>query len=264
MNTKKERKAQLFQKTIDTFRNYNKFLVVRMDNVTSSQLQECKKAWRGRGEFLIRKNTAMKKALGALLQEDPKYEEVMDLVQGNVAFLFTNEEVRPLKEIIENNQRKAYAKTGAIAQRDLWIEPMITAMDSEKAPYFQALGISYKITKSKLEIISRIKVLEEGAKIGPAQANLLSILDIQPFVYMMKIQKIYEGGCYYEPWIIDLGEEDIAKSYREIIGQVAALSLGTGTITKASVPYNMINAAKDAIAISLATDFKIKEAAAFQ
>lgn len=260
---RKERKEFLFQQTAEVFKKYDKFLVVQMDHVTSSQLQACKKAWRGKCEFLIRKNTAMRKALSDHFQEDPRYKDVMSAIEGNVAFILTNEDVKSLKEIIEENQRNASAKTGAIAQKDLWIEPMITSMDSEKAPYFQALGISYKITKSKLEIISRIKVLEEGVKVGPAQTNLLSLLDIHPFVYEMKIRSIYENGSYYEPWIIDVKKEDILEKCKNAIERVASLSLATGILTKASVPYLLINCARNAIAIAVASNFNLRETEPF-
>lgn len=258
-----ERKALLFSKTTEIFQKYSKFLVLKMDNITSAQLQECKKAWRGKGEFLIRKNTAMKKALETIFKKDPKYEAILEAIVGNVAFFFTNEEIKPIKDIIDACQRQSFAKTGAIAQRDLWIEPMITAMDSEKAPYFQALGITYKITKSKLEIIARIKVLEEGKKVGPAQANLLSILNVQPFIYVMKIAQVNEDGVFYEPWIVDLTKANVIESCESAVANVAALSLATGTVTKASTRYNIVNAVKDAIALSLATGYKIKEAAPF-
>lgn len=260
---KKERKEFLFQQTTEVFKKYDKFLVVQMDHVTSSQLRGCKMAWRGKCEFLIRKNTAMRKALNEHFKDDPKYKDVMSAIEGNVAFVLTNEDVKPLKEIIENNQRKASAKTGAVAQKDLWIEPMITSMDSEKAPYFQALGISYKITKSKLEIISRVKVLEKGVKVGPAQTNLLSLLDIHPFVYEMNIRSIYENGSYYEPWIIDVQKDDILEGCKKAIERVASLSLATGILTKASVPYSLINCARDAVAIAVATNFRMRETEAF-
>eukprot|EP00866_Antonospora_locustae_P002430 jgi/Antlo1/2430/2569 len=260
---RKERKEFLFQQTAEIFKKYDKFLVVQMDNVTSSQLQACKKAWRGKCEFVIRKNTAMRKALNDCFKDNPRYKDVMSAIEGNVAFILTNDDVGFLKKIIEENQRKASAKTGAIAQKDLWIEPMITSMDSEKAPYFQALGISYKITRSKLEIISRIKVLEEGVKVGPAQTNLLSLLDIHPFIYEMKIRLIYENGSYYEPWIIDVKREDIIEKCKKTIERVASLSLATEVLTKASVPYLLINCARNSIAIAVATNFKLRETEAF-
>jgi large subunit ribosomal protein LP0 len=260
---REERKAQLFSSIGDVFRRHTKFLVLGMDNVTAAQLQDCKRAWKGRGEFLFRKNTVMKKALERMLGDDARSEAVREAIQGNVAFFFTNEEIKPIKDIIDSKKRQAFAKTGAVAQRDLWIEPMITTMDSEKAPYFQALGITYKITKSKLEIISRIKVLEEGKKVGPAQANLLSILNVQPFVYMMKILNVNEDGEFYEPWIVDVTRDDVVASCHGVVDAIAALSLATGTVTKASLRYSLVNAVRDAIALSLATGCKIKEAAPF-
>lgn len=262
---RKIRKKELFEKMMNTLRSYNDFLVVEMNNITSKQLQECKRCWRGKAEFLMLKNTSMRKALNDLIKEDKRHEKMLDSINGNVAFIMLKgEKIPEIKKIIGENERRDYARIGAVAQEDLWIEPHLTAMGTDKVPILTSLGITdYKITKSKVELTSKLRVLEKGVRIKPAQAELLGIMEIKPLVYMMKIQNIFEGGEFYEPWILDITPEDIENSYKQVLSEVAAISLATNILTQASVPYNLKNCFTDAIALSVAAEFQTIQSAAF-
>lgn len=255
----KERKQLLFTHTKDYFTHYTQFIVVGLNNVTSSQLQSAKQAWQGKAEFLFGKNTTIKKAL-----RDMGHEDIASRIFGNVAFIFTNGDVREIKQIVEDNKRNTFAKVGAIAQTDVWIEKKVTNMGPDKTSFFQALGISTKITKGKVEIIQNSKALTEGEKVTPSQANLLAIMDIQPFVYAMKLESIYGDKQFYEPWIADITDKDVESSLVEMAQRVTACALGMGTIVKTTVPFDTKNALRKVVALSLAIGYDVDLAKPFK
>ncbi|KAF7684331.1 60S acidic ribosomal protein P0 [Astathelohania contejeani] len=256
---KKERKAYIFEKTVRLFSTYNHFMVLGMDNITSSQLQTLKQNWRGKAEFLIGKNTAIRKALQEVLEKKPELKSVMNYLSGNVAFVFIKEDIGEIKKMIEENKRNTYAKVGAIAQGDVWLESHITGMGPDKTSFFQIMGILTKITKGKVEIIQRSKILTEGEKVTPSQANLLNILDMKPFVYQMAIKSVYEDGEMFSPALLDISLSDVEEALSKQLMSVASLSLGSGYSTEASVSFEIKNALKGVLGIAMAANYEIEE-----
>ncbi|KAG0440193.1 60S acidic ribosomal protein P0 [Dictyocoela muelleri] len=257
-DTAKERKQRLYARTQELFKSSKSFVVVSMENITALQLQNTKMSWKDSAEFLFGKNTTMKKALN-----DMGVTEFDRFFKGNIAFIFTRD-IKTLKYDIMKNKRNAFAKVGAIAQDDMWIENMITTMGPDKTSFFQALGINTKITKGKVEIISRAQTLYKGQKVTPSQANLLKVMNIKPFVFYMEILAVYENGEFYSADILDITDEDINSSLTNSIQEIAAISLGAGVLSKASASYELSNAFRDIVKVSLASGFEIKESAAFK
>ncbi|ADM11840.1 60S acidic ribosomal protein P0 [Encephalitozoon intestinalis ATCC 50506] len=253
----KERKEQVYEKARRLFGTYTRFALVGIENVESTQLKNIKKGWGEDVEFLMGKNSAIKRAVASL--ENPKLSSILELIKGDVCFVFFKGDVRDVKKAIDDNVREACAKVGNIAQKDVWVENCITGMTPDKTSYFQVLGIATKITKGKVEIISPYKVLSVGDKVGPSQANLLGMLNIKPFSYKMVMHQVYEDGVIYDSSLIDIGTEDIVSSLRSAISSIAAISLGAEIITQASMPYNIRNSFKDILHVSFGADFAIKE-----
>ncbi|EEQ81793.1 hypothetical protein NCER_101630 [Vairimorpha ceranae BRL01] len=248
----KVRKQNTYEKAKECFTSYNSFALVSMDNIVSNQLKEMKRAWGPSSTFLTGKNTAIRKALKELNRED-----LLDKVRGNISLIFFKEDVKKVKEVIDLFERESVAKVGDIAQSDVWIKAHVTGMTSEKTGYFQTLGIPTKITKGKIEIMQDFLVLNDGDKVGPSQANLLALINIKPFKYKMKIFSVYENGEFYDPSLIDVSENDIKEVYSKAIRDVAMFSIGTDTITQASVPYEISRAFRNVLNFGFGAEIKI-------
>ncbi|AFM98606.1 60S acidic ribosomal protein P0 [Encephalitozoon hellem ATCC 50504] len=253
----KERKEATYERAMRLFKTYNKFALVGIENVVSTQLKDIKRQWGSDVEFLMGKNSAIKRAMADLGK--PEITDILELIKGDVCFVFFKGDVRDIKKAIDENVREACAKVGNVAQKDVWVDNCITGMTPDKTSYFQVLGIATKITKGKVEIISPYKVLSEGDRVGPSQANLLGMLNIKPFSYKMTMHKVYENGVIYDSSLIDVEKEDILSTLRSAISSIAAISLGADVVTQASMPYNIRNTFKDILEISLGADFMIKE-----
>lgn len=246
------RKQLLFSRTLDLFSHYSTFAIINLNNITSNQLQKAKREWYGKAVFLFGKNTTITKALRQIGRLD-----IIERIKGNVAFIFTNSDIREVKQVLLENSRDTNAKVGAIAQRDVFIEKQVTTMGPDKTSFFQAMGISTKITKGKVEIIQPSHVLKVGQRVTPSQANLLNIMDILPFTYSMRIENVYDKE-FYPPWIIDITSEQIIQLMKETITTATALSLTTGVVTKPSSQFLLRDAARDIAGLSLALGLKNK------
>jgi large subunit ribosomal protein LP0 len=85
--------------------------------------------------------------------------------------------------------------------------------------------------------VSDKKIITAGTKIESSMCALLDKLKIRPFSYKMGIKKVYDDGQIYEPSILDISAESIRSRFQASILNLAAISLGSGYITKPATPH---------------------------
>ena len=90
---------------------------------------------------------------------------------GNVGFVFTNEDLTEIRDLILSNKKEAPAKAGALAPLDVYVPAGNTGMGPEKTSFFQALAIPTKITKGTIEILSDIHLIKLNEKVSYQALN---------------------------------------------------------------------------------------------
>jgi large subunit ribosomal protein LP0 len=218
------------------------------------------------------KNTLIRKILGTMISEFPHYEKliphirgeyflcflcfcsVIVLLLGNIGFVFTNDSLNAIRDILVENKLPAPARAGAIAQCDVTIPAGPTGMPPEKTSFFQALNIATKIARGIIEIISDVHLLTVGDKVNASQADLLNKMNIFPFSYGLKVVLVFEDGLIYPASILDITKEELLAKFSRAVSAVASVSLAIGYPTAASIPHSIINGFKNLLAVALATD----------
>jgi len=256
-----EWKSKYFMKLLTALDEYEKFFIVGVDNVGSNQMQQIRISLRGSAEVLMGKNTMMRKVLRGRLDQNPTLEKVLPHIVENVGFVFTKEDLPEIRDKLLANQKPAAAKAGAMAPKDVFVEPITTTLGPEKTSFFQALNIPTKITRGCIEILSQTKMCIEGERVGASEATLLAMLNIMPFSYGLAVKMVYDNGSLYHPCILDITDDDIRARFIEGAAIVTMVSLGIGYPTKTSVPHMVTNAFRNLLAIALETDYTFKEAA---
>ena len=181
-------------------------------------------------------------------------------IKQNVGFVFTQEELTEVRDLLLANKVKAPAKAGALAPLDVTVPAQNTGMGPEKTSFFQALQIPTKITKGTIEIINDVPIITTGDKVGASEATLLGLLKIFPFSYGLIIQKVYDQGSVFDPAILDITDDDIKDKFMAGVANVAAVSLAIGYPTMASAPHSIANGMKNLLAIAAVTEITFKEA----
>lgn len=257
-------KTSYFQRIERLIEEYPTCFIVSADNVGSKQMQQIRIALRGKGEVLMGKNTMMRKAIRGQLSKYPQLEKLLPLIAGNVGFVFTNEDLCEVRDIILSNKKEAPAKAGAIAPLDVFVPGGNTGQGPEKTSFFQALAIPTKITKGTIEILSDIHLIKVDEKVGASEAALLQMLNIKPFHYGLQVSAVYDNGAVFSPEILDITDDDILKKFTSGISNIAAASLAIGYPTVASVPHSIVNAFKNVAAVCLEADIDIPQIAAIK
>merc|ERR1712087_439609 len=261
------KKQALADKIFDMLDNYSSGFIVHADNVSSKQFMDVRRGIRGSSVILMGKNTMVRRAFRVYAEKTGNdfWKEVAALLVGNVGVVFTNAPLVEIKEEIAKYKVGAPAKAGSIAPIDVTIPAGGTGLDPSQTSFFQALSIPTKINRGAVEIISDVKVITEGDKVGASEAALLAKLNIKPFAYGLVLQHVFEKESIYDPKVLDITDDDLIASIQSAVNNISAVALETNVPTITSVPHSIINGYKKVLSVALATEYsfpladKVKE-----
>lgn len=255
MGGKSENKAAYFEKLEKLLEEYSKIFIINVDNVSSQQMHEVRISLRGEGVILMGKNTMIRRALKGLIPNKPQYERLLPFVKQNVGFVFTNADLKEVREKIVCNRVAAPARAGAVAPLDVIIEAHNTGMEPGKTSFFQTLGIPTKIARGTIEITNDVTLVTKGNKVGASEATLLNVLNRSPFTYGIVINQIYDDGQVYDHEVLDIEEPQLLKQFSSAITTIACISLAVGFPTLPSVVHSLINGYKNLLSVALETEY---------
>jgi len=261
----KERKEAYVNQWVTHSETYKKVIIAEATNVGATQLSLIRKTLRGKAIILMGKNTMMKKAVLKAQAKNSKIPALIPLLKGNIGLIWTNGDLKEIRDIIDSNKNEAPAKPGQISPKVVIIPAQNTGMEPTKTSFFQALNIATKISKGTVEIVNDSKILDIGSKVSQSEAALLNLMGMKPFSYGLVCKKIYDDGVIYDPSVLDTSSDDMLKVLQEGLANVGGLSLGTGYPTSISIASQFSNGFKDFLAISIGTNYnfghsdKVKE-----
>jgi len=258
------RKQQYFGKLIKLLDEYQKLLIVGIDNVGSNQLHKVRQELRGKAVVLMGKNTMIRKAIKGHIENNKSLEVLLPLIKGNVGFVFAKDDLAGVKKIVLANKISAPAKAGTIAPNDVVVPKGQTALEPTHTAFFQALNIQTKINKGAIEIINDVPLIKTGQKVGNSEAALLLKLDIKPFQYGLTIKSVYDNGNLYDVSVLDMTDDAIIAKFKKGVKNIACVSLAIGVPSVASLPHSLVRGYKNVLAVALATDFSIRQTEALK
>jgi len=260
MGATRAQKEVYFTKLKELISKYPSIFIVNVDNVSSNQMHQIRVALRGKGVVLMGKNTMVRRALRTILSENPQFERLLPHVRGNIGFVFTDCDLKEVRDIIVANKIAAPARAGAYAPKDVFVPAGNTGMEPGKTSFFQALGIPTKIARGTIEISTEVQVVTAGSRVGTSEATLLNMLNISPFTYGMTVVQIFDAGNAFEPAVLDVDEQVLIDRFMSGIQTIAAISLALHYPTLVSVMHSLVNSYKNLIAVCLATDYTFEGA----
>ena len=188
------------------------------------------------------------------MSDFPEYERLLPHVKGNVGFVFTNSDLKQIRDKILSNRVAAPARAGAVAPLDVFVPAGNTGMEPGKTSFFQALGVPTKIARGTIEITTELKLVEAGSKVGASEATLLNMLNISPFTYGMGVSQIYDQGQTFSADVLDIEESQLLKSFASAVTTIASISLALNYPTLPSVMHSLVNGYKKMISVAIELD----------
>jgi len=264
--SKKAKKYAFAKKLGELLAQYEKILLVSIDNVGANSIQKIRQTLRGQAVLLFGRNTLIRKAIRDYVEkcneagnkEGARIEALLSNIKGNVGLIFTNGDLSHIKEVAESFKQKAPAKVGAIAPEDVFVEPGPTGMEPTQTQFLQALNIPSKIVKGQVEIINRVHLIKEGEKIGTSESTLLDKLNIMPFSYRASVKTVFDSGFVYPSSLLSLGPNDVLQMLAKGVQRVTTVALEIGYPSIVTIPHLLINAYKNILSVSVETDYEFE------
>lgn len=259
-----QRKLDYAARLNDYLDNFNQAISIGVTNVGSKSLAVQRKRLRARNiHILMGKNTIIRKVLSLRaerLESEGKLKQsenalrFMEMVQGNVGFAFIpkNESIAALRDELTAEKVQTAAKAGVTAPDTVIVPAGPTGQDPSQTSFFQTMDIPTKINRGQVEIVSDVKLITKGEKVGRSAAELLVMLNIKPFYYGITVGHVYDKGEVYPADVLDISPSDVASAFNSAVREVAALCLALNYPTAASVPHSIMDAYKNMLAIGMA------------
>lgn len=256
MPLSRARKLEYMNRLRGLFSEFNKILVVNVDNVGSKQIQTVRGVLRGEAELIFGKNTLMRKSIKDILEEEPEHPcgKLLELLKGNIGFVFTNQDVGKIREVIAENVVPAPAKAGGIAPKDVYAPAGPTGQGPDKTSFFQALNIATQIKRGMIEIVNPVQIIFEGEKVTNGAAELLKMLAIEPFEFGIVMTHVYDDGELFSVKILDITDDVLQSKLLQAASKIASICLEVGFPTLASLPHSISNAFQKIASIALELD----------
>jgi len=260
----RERKQEYFGRMKQLLEGYETILIVGIDHVSSGQLAKIRKELRTHeATVLMGKNTLMRKVVAAFVEEHPGHaiEELNPYLVGNCGLIFVKKNLDQVRQIVKKNVKAAPAKVGQVAENDVVVPPGPTGCDPGQTQWFQALNVPTKIVKGQIEIVSELKLITKGDKVGASEAGLLQKLNILPFTYGVQFLQVFMNGSIFDSAVLDISEDAIRAKFIKGVRLLASFSLAIGIPSQASLPHTLGRTVRQMLAISAMTNYQFKYSA---
>jgi len=258
---KKHEKPAYFAKLVNLIETCPKILMIDVDFVGSTQMQDIRMALRGKATILMGKNTMIRTALRnhMLVNESLGLDKLIEVVNGNCGFVFCHGDMDEIRELCESNQKLAGAKAGTVAMCDVFLPQGPTGLDPSSTNFFQTLNIPTKIVKGAVELIAEVKVVTNGTKVSASQAVLLTKMGVKPFSYGMKVTQVFDNGSVFDAKVLDITDAVVMGKFLSGVQNVAAISREVGIPTEASLPHMVSSGLKNMAALCADIDYTFPE-----
>lgn len=206
--TYRPRKRNLIKRLTDAFQKYSQIIIVKLDSVSTGQIQKARAALResGEGEMIVGKNSLIHKALEwvtvAPEKNDPFFEQrsqitlkpelaqIKDLIVLNVGLIFYDGDYQKLREVIEAEVVEMVAKAGVYAPCDVSLPKGPTTVDAGKIDLFHKINIPVKIARGVIEITKEFPIIAKNEKVTEAAALMCRTLGMTPFRYTLTFKYV--------------------------------------------------------------------------
>lgn len=266
MATKKSnaRKYELADQLETLFDEYKSILIVQSDNVGSNQMHAIRKVLRGKAVIYCGKNTQIRRVIRKLEENGrPELDKLRAAMKLNVSLVFTNMALGECAKLCEDNRMPAPAKAGQSAQVGVKIDKGITCLEPTQTTFLQALNIGSKITKGMIEILNDHQLFNAGDKIDASQAALLQKMGILPFAYGLIVIKAFDEGTLFDAEVLKITDEILVNTFKSACMNIAAVSIELSQPNMCSVPYSILLAYSNLLAITDQTDYSFKQSNKF-
>jgi len=251
-----KRKQEIVSSVAKLMKKYKTIAVVNLRELPDRQFSSIRKKLRGKAEFIVARNTLIKRAF----DKAKVATELVGYVDSPSALIFTDMNPFELFNFLKKNKGKAAAKPGQIAPFDI----IVPAGDTSLPPgpvlsELKGAKIDARIQGGKVVIGKDSTVAKKGEKISGAVAKGLQKLGVQPFEVGVNMVAAFEDGLVYKHDVMDVDEEQLMGQFAQGFQNALNLSTEIAYPTKANIEILLGKAVKGARGLAIEANIYEKE-----
>jgi len=253
-------KKEIYDDLLELLNKYPVIAVADLQKVRSSQIQEVRKKLRGKAEFLVAKNTILRKAAEKAAGQKEKVNQFADSLTGSKVLIFT--QMNPFELIIFLNKNKVRvpAKGGDVATGDIMIPGGNTGLQPGPViSEFNEAKVKTRIESGSIFVTEDTVVVTKGDVIPVKTASLLSKLGMKPMEAGLSISYAYDNGLVLTPndltFDLDKMKADITSAARLAV----SVAVEGNIMLPETAPLIISKAYRQAVAVSVEAGFFTKE-----
>jgi len=247
----KEKKVKALSNLLESFKSKRTVMLVSIERITASQLQEIKKELKNRAKIFVVKKKVFLKALENLEKEKPIVKKMEKYVAKPFAVIVSDEDAFEISSFLCEKKFEREAKEGDVALDDVVLEKGLT--DMPVGPLLHKLtqfGIKASVEKGKIAIKERKVLVKKGEKISAEAASIIKELELKPFTVILKPLVAFDGkeNKIYEN--IEINKEEILKNLKKVFMETFLIALELEYPTKETINVLLQKANQEASSLS--------------
>ena len=249
MSRARQRKHRMLQEYVSLLRGSRYYIVADIRGLPASVLKGIREVLRERGSQLkVIKNTVF---LLALRSAGRVVEGVEEVLRGQNAVVFTNENPFELMLFLEKRKITREARPGDIATNDIVIPAGNTGLSPGPIlSLFGKLKVPTRIEEGSIYVVKDTVVAKAGDVITPELAELLNRLGMKPIESKLRVKAVCIDHKLVSPGEVVLDPKHYEERVKEAYAQALNLALNAALPVPEVVTHLVARAHAEALALA--------------
>ena len=255
-----EWKKKLVEEIKGYLREYRYVLVADLYKVRAAQLQELRRALRGKALIKVLKNTLFSRAIDSLDGQKEGLQALNEYLKGQSIFIFTNENPFKMARTIDQFKVRVIPSPGDVATNDIIIPAGNTGLPPGPIiSTFSSLKIPTKIEGGSIWVSKDTLVARKGDVISHDLAYILSKLGLKVLELGISLKAAYVDGVVIPGEELKLDIEGTRKAISEAFLEALNLSLNIAYPTDENAHLLLQMAHLRALSVAIAASYPTKD-----
>ena len=252
-------KQEVIEQIQGNLSTYKMVAAANLQQVRSSQIHEVRKKLRGKVQFLVAKNTLVKRAAEESKKEN--IERFTEKLLGSRILLFSDLAPHSLVLLLNKNKVRVPAKGGDVATGEILIPAGNTGLPP--GPVISEFGeakVPTKIESGSIWVSKDTVVSRKGDVISPKLASVLSKLGIKPMELGLSLTAAYEQGVVFAEEDLKVDLDAYRTNLRQAASQAFNVAVNTGYVLPETAPQILGKVYREALSLAINAAYPAEEA----
>lgn len=252
-------KQEVIEQIQGNLSTYKMVASANLQQVRSSQIHEVRKKLRGKVQFLVAKNTLVKRAAEESKKEN--IERFTEKLLGSRILLFSDLAPHSLVLLLNKNKVRVPAKGGDVATGEILIPAGNTGLPP--GPVISEFGeakVPTKIESGSIWVSKDTVVSRKGDAISPKLASVLSKLGIKPMELGLSLTAAYEQGVVFAEEDLKVDLDAYRTNLRQAASQAFNVAVNTGYVLPETAPQILGKVYREALSLAINAAYPAEEA----